>query len=183
MLRRVIFAALLVVTMSLQSISAFSSGISISIHNRYVKLNEQSTLMSTNDDNHQSTPLIDLQTFLRLCDLVESGGEAKTVIQNSECMLNGNIETRRSKKLFAGDKVSFGNVIDIDVATQVDKMGYVFKPKKKKVKPLPKIDADGNLEFKGRFRSEEFREERKRKKRRKHPSKHSYLDIQTSSIQ
>lgn len=79
-------------------------------------------------------------------------------------MLNGKIETRRSKKLFAGDKVSFGNVIDIDVATQVDKMGYVFKPKKKKVKPLPKIDADGNLEFKGRFRSEEFREERKRKK-------------------
>ena len=163
MLRRVIFAALLVVSMSLQSISAFSSGISISIHNRYVKLNQQSTLMmSTNDDNQQ--PLIDLQTFLRLCDLVDSGGEAKTVIQNSQCMLNGNIETRRSKKLFAGDKVSFRDVIDIDVATQVDKMGYVFKPKKKKVKPLPEIDADGNLEFKGRYRSEEWREERKRKK-------------------
>lgn len=157
----IIFVALLAVAISLQSISGFSSG--MSIHNRYVKLNQQSTLMmSTNDDNQQ--PLIDLQTFLRLCDLVDSGGEAKTVIQNSQCLLNGNIETRRSKKLFAGDKVSFGNVIDLDVATQVDKMGYVFKPKKKKVKPLPKIDADGNLEFKGRYRSEEFREERKKRK-------------------
>lgn len=162
--RRVIFAVLLVVTMSLQSVSAFSSSISISIHNRYVKLNEQSTLMmSTNNDNHQQ-PLIDLQTFLRLCDLVDSGGEAKNVIQGSKVALNSNIETRRSKKLFAGDKVSFGDVIDLDVATQVDKMGYVFKPKKKKVKPSPKIDSDGNLEFKGRYRSEEFREERKRKK-------------------
>ena len=166
MLRRVIFAALLVVTaVSLQSVSAFSSGISISIHNRCAKLYQQSTLMtSTTDDNQQSTPLIDLQTFLRLCDLVDSGGEAKTVIQNSQCLLNGNIETRRSKKLFAGDKVSFGNVIDLDVATQVDKMGYVFRPKKKKVKPLPKIDDDGDLEFKGRYRSEEWREERKKKK-------------------
>ena len=147
MLRRVIFAVLLVVTMSLQSVSAFSSGISISIHNRSTLVK----MTSTTDDNQQSTPLIDLQTFLRLCDLVDSGGEAKNMIQNSKCMLNGKIETRRSKKLFAGDKVSFGNVIDIDVATQVDKMGYVFKPKKKKVKPLPKIDADGNLEFKGRI--------------------------------
>ena len=160
------FVGLLVVTISLQSISAFSSG--ISIHNRYAKLSQQSSLvkkmMSTNDDNQQSTPLIDLQTFLRLCDLVESGGEAKNVIQNSKVSLNGNIETRRSKKLFAGDEVSFGNSIDLDVATQVDKMSYVYKPKKKKVKPLPKIDDDGNLEFKGRYRSEEFREERKKKK-------------------
>ena len=116
-------------------------------------------------DAQTTSPLCDLQTFLRMCDLVDSGGEAKTAIQSSKCMLNGNVETRRAKKLFPGDKVTFGESYDIDVLTEVNKRGYVYKPKVKKVKPLPKvIDADGTLEFGGRFRSEEWRAERKAKK-------------------
>jgi len=101
---------------------------------------------------------------LRMCDLVDSGGQAKVAIQNSKCLLNGNIEVRRSKKLFHGDKVSFGSTIDFDVSTEVKKKGYIFQPKVKKVKPLAKVDADGNLEFGGRYRSEEWRAERKEKK-------------------
>ncbi|KAL7527111.1 hypothetical protein ACHAXR_001808 [Thalassiosira sp. AJA248-18] len=127
--------------------------------------------MSSNDEegpsNQQTpTPLCDLQTFLRMSNLVESGGEAKNVIQNSKCLLNGTIETRRSKKLFHGDKVSYfaKNAVDLDVATEVKKRGYVYKPKVKKVKPLAKVDAEGNVEFGGRFRSEEWRAERKLKK-------------------
>ncbi len=100
----------------------------------------------------------------RMCNLVDSGGQAKFVIQSSECLLNGNIEVRRSKKLYHGDKVSFGSTVDLDVSTEVKKRGYVFKPKIKKVKPLAKADAEGNLEFGGRYRSEEWRAERKVKK-------------------
>ncbi|KAL3761379.1 hypothetical protein ACHAW5_004992 [Stephanodiscus triporus] len=109
-------------------------------------------------------PLCDLQTFLRMCDLVDSGGQAKIAIQNSKCLLNGTIEVRRSKKLFHGDKVTFGSTVDLDVSTEVKKKGYLFKPKVKKLKPLPKVDDEGNLEFGGRYRSEEWRAERKVKK-------------------
>lgn len=99
-----------------------------------------------------------------MCNLVDSGGEAKTVIQNSECMLNGSIEIRRSKKLYHGDKVSFGNSIDLDVSKLVVEKGYILKPKIKKTRPIAKIDSEGNLEFGGRYRSEEWRLERKAKK-------------------
>jgi ribosome-associated protein YbcJ (S4-like RNA binding protein) len=101
---------------------------------------------------------------IRMSNLVDSGGEAKTVIQNSLCMLNGSIEIRRSKKLYHGDKVSFGSSVDLDVSTMVNEKGYILKPKIKKTKPLPKIDSEGNLEFGGRYRSEEWRLERKAKK-------------------
>lgn len=101
---------------------------------------------------------------IRMCNLVDSGGEAKIVIQNSECMLNGSIEIRRSKKLYHGDKVSFGNSIDLDVSKLVVEKGYILRPKIKKTKPLPKVDSEGNLEFGGRYRSEEWRVERKAKK-------------------
>jgi hypothetical protein len=61
-------------------------------------------------------------------------------------------------------KVTFGSTVDLDVSTEVKKKGYVFKPKVKKPKPLPKVDDEGNLEFGGRYRSEEWRAERKVKK-------------------
>jgi ribosome-associated protein len=111
----------------------------------------------------QSPPLIDLQTFLKLCGLVQTGGEAKAAIQGSEVYLNGQAETRRAKKLFLGDVVSFGNVT-LDVSDEVASRGYVYKIKTKKLKPQPVVDAEGNLEFGGRYRSEEWRAERKLKK-------------------
>lgn len=83
---------------------------------------------------------------------------------NSKCWLNGNIETRRGKKLFVGDKVSFSSAVDLDVTTVVEEKGYVYKPKEKKVKPVPKVDEIGNVAFGGMYRSEEWREERKLKK-------------------
>ena len=46
---------------------------------------------------------IDLQDFLKIAGLVETGGEAKFRIQNGEVSLNGEPETRRRKKLRRGD--------------------------------------------------------------------------------
>ena len=114
----------------------------------------------------EELPLIDLQTFLKLTNQVQSGGEAKAVIQGGDCVLNGEVETRRGKKLFTGDEVLYAGQ-HFDVLDEVNKKGYVWKVKKKKVKPVAKIDADGNLEFGGRHRSEEWRQERKAKKAEK----------------
>ena len=113
--------------------------------------------------NPEQTPLIDLQTFLKLCDLVQTGGEAKSVIQDGQVRLNWDVETRRAKKLFAGDEVSFGDTT-LDVSDEVTNRGYVYKAKKKKNKPAAKVMEDGSLEFGGRYRSEEWRAERKEKK-------------------
>jgi ribosome-associated protein len=51
---------------------------------------------------------IQLDQFLKWQGLVSTGGQAKLVIQAGEVQLNGVIETRRKKKLKAGDQVTFG---------------------------------------------------------------------------
>ncbi len=51
---------------------------------------------------------IKLDSFLKWQNLVETGGQAKLLIQNGEVRVNGKIETRRGRKLVNGDKVTFG---------------------------------------------------------------------------
>ena len=55
----------------------------------------------------KNTEFIKLDSFLKLTNLCESGGLAKTLIQEGEVMVNGEVETRRGKKLYKGDKISF----------------------------------------------------------------------------
>ena len=50
---------------------------------------------------------IKLGQALKAADLVESGVDAKFVIQDGLVKVNGSVETQRGKKLVAGDKVSF----------------------------------------------------------------------------
>ncbi len=50
---------------------------------------------------------IKLGQLLKATGLVESGVEAKIVIQDGEVKLNGTVETQRGKKVVAGDVVSF----------------------------------------------------------------------------
>lgn len=54
-----------------------------------------------------NTDFIKLDSFLKLTNLCESGGLAKTLIHEGEVMVNGEVETRRGKKLYKGDKISF----------------------------------------------------------------------------
>lgn len=51
------------------------------------------------------TPSIQLDQFLKLQRIVGSGGEAKLRIQSGEVKVNGEVETRRGRKLQAGDVV------------------------------------------------------------------------------
>ena len=51
---------------------------------------------------------IKLDSFLKAVDAVSSGGEAKMLIQDGRVMVNGEIESRRGRKLRHGDRVAFG---------------------------------------------------------------------------
>ena len=50
---------------------------------------------------------IKLGQALKAAGLVESGVEAKEVIQSGLVKVNGETDTRRGKKLYAGDIVTF----------------------------------------------------------------------------
>lgn len=46
-----------------------------------------------------------LDQFLKLNGVAESGGRAKLLIQSGEVQVNGEVETRRRRKLVVGDVV------------------------------------------------------------------------------
>lgn len=52
---------------------------------------------------------IKLGQALKAAGLVDSGVTAKDVIQNGEVEVNGEIDTRRGRKLYDGDIVTFMN--------------------------------------------------------------------------
>lgn len=52
------------------------------------------------------TDYIKLDSFLKLANLVMSGGEAKIVIQEGQISVNGAVETRRGRKLYPGDTIT-----------------------------------------------------------------------------
>lgn len=58
---------------------------------------------------------IKLGQALKAAGYVNSGIEAKIVIQDGEVLVNGEVDTRRGRKLYAGDIVSFkGKEIKIE---------------------------------------------------------------------
>lgn len=58
---------------------------------------------------------IRLDQLLKVSGLAQTGGHAKMAIQGGEVLVNGEIETRRRRKLFPGDKIEFGGeVVVID---------------------------------------------------------------------
>lgn len=55
----------------------------------------------------ETDEFIKLGQALKKAGLVGSGVEAKEVIQNGEVEVNGEVDTRRGRKLYDGDRVSF----------------------------------------------------------------------------
>ncbi|WP_051305663.1 RNA-binding S4 domain-containing protein [Desulfogranum mediterraneum] len=53
-----------------------------------------------------STPYIELFKLLKRENLAASGGEAKFIIGEGLVEVNGEVETRKRKKIVAGDRVS-----------------------------------------------------------------------------
>ncbi len=62
---------------------------------------------------------IKLDQFLKWRGLVETGGQAKHIIQEGRVRVNGQIETRRGRKLALGDVVTIGNQTFTVDATRV----------------------------------------------------------------
>lgn len=58
---------------------------------------------------HLREDFIKLGQALKAAGLVESGVEAKLVIQDGQVKVNGQVEYQRGKKLVAGDVVEFEN--------------------------------------------------------------------------
>jgi len=54
-----------------------------------------------------SSEYIELAQALKLSNLFQSGGQAKYAIQQGEVRLNGEVETRRGRKLRPGDRVTY----------------------------------------------------------------------------
>ena len=51
-------------------------------------------------------PTIELDQFLKWRGLVATGGQAKLLIQGGEVQVNGQVETRRKRKLVPGGTVT-----------------------------------------------------------------------------
>ena len=56
---------------------------------------------------HLREEFIKLGQALKAANLVENGVDAKVVIQNGEVTVNGEVDTRRGRKLYPGDIVSY----------------------------------------------------------------------------
>ncbi len=56
-------------------------------------------------DTAQPAEFIKLDQFLKLAEVVQTGGEAKLLIRSGAVTVNGQLETRRGRKLHDGDIV------------------------------------------------------------------------------
>ena len=65
----------------------------------------------------------ELYKILKIGNLVSGGGEAKQVISEGYVLLNGEEETRKRKKVYAGDLISF-NGEHLHVAIKGQTEGY-----------------------------------------------------------
>lgn len=63
---------------------------------------------------HLIGDFIKLGQAIKAAHMVDSGSEAKEVIQNGEVFVNGEVDTRRGRKLVPGDIVEYnGEALEI----------------------------------------------------------------------
>ncbi|WP_417738197.1 RNA-binding S4 domain-containing protein [Rosistilla oblonga] len=69
----------------------------------------------SNDPSTDDEDSIRLDNFIKLTGVVGTGGQAKMLIQNGEVTVNGEVETRRRKKLAIGDEIEvLGEVFRVE---------------------------------------------------------------------
>jgi ribosome-associated protein len=54
---------------------------------------------------------IELYKLLKLLDLVDTGGQAKMLIEQEQVKRNGEIETRKRAKITKGEQIQIGDVV------------------------------------------------------------------------
>ena len=57
-----------------------------------------------------TTEYITLGQFLKLADIIQSGGEAKAFLKSNSLIVNGEDENRRGRKLRDGDEINFEGI-------------------------------------------------------------------------
>lgn len=55
----------------------------------------------------EGRPYVELKNLIKLLQFTNSGGETKIWLAEGNVKLNGEIETRRGKKLYVGDELDF----------------------------------------------------------------------------
>ena len=53
---------------------------------------------------------ITLQSVLKVVNVISTGGMAKMFLEENDVLVNGELEKRRGRKLYSGDKIKFENV-------------------------------------------------------------------------
>jgi len=56
-------------------------------------------------------PFIELHKLIKLLDLVDTGGQAKILIENGHVLRNGEVETRKRAKITKGETITIGDVV------------------------------------------------------------------------
>lgn len=60
------------------------------------------------------TDYIELIKALKIMNLVASGGEAKYVVDEGMVVVDGEVETRKRRKLYPGSTITFqGNIVQV----------------------------------------------------------------------
>lgn len=54
---------------------------------------------------------ITLGQFLKIVDLISSGGEAKSFLLTKNVIINNNLDNRRGRKLYKGDQIEIDHQI------------------------------------------------------------------------
>ncbi|MGI6365731.1 MAG: RNA-binding S4 domain-containing protein [Bacillota bacterium] len=57
------------------------------------------------------SPYITLGQFLKLVNLVQSGGQAKAFVVGNQIQVNGVLTRQRGKKIYPGDKVEVSGTV------------------------------------------------------------------------
>lgn len=63
---------------------------------------------------------INLGQFLKLADIIDSGGQAKAFLNNYIVLVNGEEEDRRGRKLYVGDEVVFPESARFEIVNEED---------------------------------------------------------------
>ncbi len=62
---------------------------------------------------------IELFKVMKFGNMADSGGEAKSVISDGLVMVNGEVETRKRKKIHSGDIIAYeGDSVRVEIAAE-----------------------------------------------------------------